>query len=262
MLNQFKIGAKLTIGFSLVLVLLVIVAVVGYIALASNRQATKDTMQVEENRANVLSIRIHVNRALLRAAKGSLFRDLDFQTQRKGIDGELADVAKTLGEAISTANRPNLENLLTEYETFKADNDKWFQDEEKRVAAEQKLITVARNATAALEECVKLFCEEAEATKTGEGNDERLNATLVRQALRLEGYISDLGALRRGYYQMKAEPKADEQQKLGRNLETNAEKLEQAAAVHDFYANSQQRKREYAKSRQRKLSKEAKTADM
>jgi len=226
MLNRFKIGAKLTIGFSLVLVLLLIVAVVGYFALAASKQSAREATVVEENRANVLTIRINVNRALLRAAKGSLFRDADFQTQRQAIDREFAEIANTLGEKVSQANRVNLENLLEEYKKFTTDNDLWFRDETRRVAAEVRLVTAANNVADTLAECAQLFRDEAERMKTGEGTDERIGARFARQAFQVKEFTSDFESLRRGYFQMRSEPNAAKQQELGRALGANARKLE------------------------------------
>jgi len=225
MLNRFKIGVKLTIGFSLVLVLLVVVAVVGYFALAASKQSAREIMEVEENRANVLSIRIDVNRAMLRAAKGSLFRDLDWQTQRQGIDQNFDKTVAALEQTIARENRTNLDNLVRTYNTFKTDNDHWFRDEVKRVDAEARLVTAANNATDALTECTQLFKDEAEAMRTGEGAEERIGARFVRQAFQMQGFSSALEALRRGYFQMKSEPDAARQQELGRALETNATQL-------------------------------------
>jgi len=225
MLDQFKIGTKLAGGFLSVIFLLIVVAGVGYYALNASANSTKDVLRVEDTVIHILAFRVDVNRSLIASAKASLFRDLE---QEKAIDELSADVGKTaseLGELVVGANQERLQNLMKEYEGFKADTKSWFRAEEKRVLAEQNMLKAGGDAASELDACSVAFKAAADADVTGEGLEERVPRRIVRRTFTLTQSISDLNFLRRGFYMMMAETNVEEQIKQGNALATGLANL-------------------------------------
>jgi len=226
MLNQFKIGTKLTVGFLLVLTLLVTVAGVGYIALEAGQKSTQELLLVENNLGNILGIRILINRAQVQAAKGSLSRDFHYEQARQDIDKELDELANSMKEILSKANLDSLETLLAEYNAFKNADYNWYRAEEQRIVEQKAIIDAASLASEALQACSNIFLQEAESTKEGEGNEERVLHRFVQQAHEVETFITELLGLRRGYYALMAEPNYEERRRQGEGLLTGAEELQ------------------------------------
>ncbi|MCL2624426.1 MAG: methyl-accepting chemotaxis protein [Planctomycetaceae bacterium] len=225
MLNRFKIGTKLTAGFLLVLVLLLAVAGVAYLALDASHQSTQEIRKVEDNLSNILTIRININRAQVQAAKGSLFRDFNFEKARKGIDDEIKTLADSMRDSLSPENQKFLDDLLNEYDNFKTFDGNWYSAERDRLVAQEKLATAGIVVTESLQKCSDSFMEAAEALKEGKENEEKIPARYVRQALEVEHLLTKANDLRRGFYVMMEEPNSEKQSKLGEELLAEAGKL-------------------------------------
>ena len=219
MLNQFKIRTKLTVGFLSVIVLLIIVAGVAYFALDTSQKSTQAMLQIETNRANILTFRVNLNRAQLAATSGSLFRDLKYHKDRQVIDKEITDLADILQQTLVGKNLENLHRLLAEYENFQGTDDQWFRSEEERIKLEVNLISMGNQTTDMLHQCIDGFSTDVEAAKIMEDDGEYIKRDLVRPAMELEELAIEVQALRRGYYRMMAETNLTEQQTIGNELE-------------------------------------------
>ena len=219
MLNQFKISTKLTVGFLSVIVLLIIVAGVAYYALDTSQKSTQAMLQIETNRANILTFRVNLNRAQIAATSGSLFRDLQYHKDRQVIDKEITDLAEILKRTLVGENLENLHRLLDEYYNFKGTDDQWFRSEEDRVKLEANLITMGTQTTDMIHICIDGFNADVEAAKKLEEDGEYVKRDLVSPAMELEELAIDIQALRRGYYRMMAETSFEERQRIGIELE-------------------------------------------
>ena len=220
-----NIGTKLVIGFVSILILLAIVAGVGYYAISTSAKAIDYLLQLEENRIDVLTIRTRLNRAEIYAARGELFRDMNFQKMRQSIDQEIADIIGRLRILLQDDELRKLESLAVEYEKFKTDNDKWFAIEQNRVAAVDRLRKAGFDVVAALEEVVASFQASAEESKTGEGTEERVIARFFTRTLELGKFISEVNDCRRKFNLMAAEPNAGKKIEMGKELDAEANDL-------------------------------------
>ena len=124
MLNNFKIGTKLTGGFLAVIVLLIIVAGVGYYALDATKKATQELMDTEQNISNILHYRINIRETQIAAAQGSLTRDFANEDTIRNNSKEAEEITGRLKLSLSARNLKNLEKLVEEYDDFKEDNYK------------------------------------------------------------------------------------------------------------------------------------------
>ena len=198
----------------LVLLLLIAVACAGYYALNASEKSTQSLLLIQGNRANLITIRQHLLRAQLQAAKGALYNDPSYEKARQNIDTEISAVADELkAKMISKENQQDIITLTDAYKGFVAEDDQFYRAGEKFTEAEKKLVDAGRLANAQLQDCIDHFVKAVEESKQGDGDEATVSNKFVQQILKLEHAVIDLADIRREYYRMKSLSSLEEQQK-------------------------------------------------
>ena len=231
MLNKFKIGQKLVLGFASVLVLLAIVAGVGYYALTESKRTSAEMMDIQYLYVDALRYQGLIRRARLFSAESALYRDLSYQARRQGVDREIREIEDRVDGRFLAANQQRFESVRSEYAAFIQTDDRWYTAEAERVRAFGELVRAAGNAAELLQDAIDAYVAAIrESTRTeGAGNDaiELVNYRFVSLLQDLEDRMTGLQELRRDYFRLVAEPNAEEQKRLGVNLTAAANKLEE-----------------------------------
>ena len=214
MLDRFKIGTKLTVGFMFVLLLLIIIACVGYYALVASEKSTQSLLLIQGNRANLITIRQHLLRAQLQSAKGALYSDASYEKAREGIDAEIYKIAAELKEKmISKENQQDIVVLTDAYAKFVTEDTKFYSTGEAFTQFENKLLDAGRAADAQLRSSVASFVKAVNESKQGDGENEYVKNRFVQQILQLEHALTGLSDLRCAYYKMKSQAKLEDKKK-------------------------------------------------
>ena len=223
MLNRFKIGTKLTAGFMLVLLLLIIVAGVGYYALNADAKTTEYLSLIQSNQSNLTLIRQHLLRAQLQAAKGALYDDPSYEKARQDIDTEIYAVAEILKQNMVTEeNQQDILALIDAYKKFANEDSRYYRAAEKFTEAENKLIEAGRVATERIQNSIDGFVNALNETKREDADEKD---RLVKLIMQLEHAMTGLSDLRRGYYRMKSQSSLEEQKKEAATMQEEGEVL-------------------------------------
>jgi methyl-accepting chemotaxis protein len=133
MLNKFKIGKKLIMGFVFVLLLLLLVAVCGYWGLLQNTDTTNEVLDVVEVQNQVLEMRKTMFQTQINILNGNLHRDKKFAEDRQILDKHFCELADTIKHSLKHKELEIFGNLVTAYNDFVDLDKRWDQVEEERV---------------------------------------------------------------------------------------------------------------------------------
>jgi methyl-accepting chemotaxis protein len=218
MLNKFKIGTKLMVGFFLVLFLLVFVAACGYYGLQQAADTAANTEYVTNIRNGSVTISRLTFEARLAAAYGVLYRNEKFKTDRQLHDAEIAKIydktITTIGNDNSqTENHNDLNSINESYLKFAKIDDDWYVLESER---KKKLAELVQKAVLINDKLVELANAIKEAMikpeESQEVNGQRfVSEKRMNQLQNCEQCIRVLQELRRLFYQYFSQ--TDEKQK-------------------------------------------------
>lgn len=168
MLNRFKIGTKLAIGFFIVIVLLVAVAVTAYIGMNISAGSMNEALKTEDLQTDVMSMRREALFAQIVSCDSTIYGNLDNIQKRYIHDQEIESISKKIENELSPANKDNLAKLKKLYETFKTADDNWYALERERRAANAQMVVDAGILTKAFESLRDAFTELGEKTEAKE----------------------------------------------------------------------------------------------
>lgn len=214
MLNRFKIGTKLIIGFAVVLLLLLLAAGVGYYALDASQKSTLAMLEVQDQYSDMQDYYQLVNMAQLHAVNGALFRDLSKEGERKKVDEKIKAIETKVDGKFGEKNAELFPELVKSYQDYVTEDVKWYRAEEKRVEAQKQLIEVAAQSVNAMDQCIELFKKAADETKSGESGAEKVNYNITQEIFQAEEFLTEIQGLRRDYFALMSEPNFVESQKL------------------------------------------------
>lgn len=231
MLNRFKIGTKLITGFLLILFLLLVVAACGYFGLTESAKTTEDVLELEDLQSRVLDMRGLMLRAQIATANGSLTRNDEFKKAREVSDVKLDEIAESIREELSDANKQNLANMKTAYLKFTDIDNDWYAQEASRKIHEA---TQVSNARIILDTLADIRDRIANAMKTPEEAHQNGGKTFftedrVNQLAQAEHCLTLMQAIRRNYAQFFSELDAKEKENLSQRIQEGI-----AALRHDL----------------------------
>ncbi|MDR2706143.1 MAG: methyl-accepting chemotaxis protein [Planctomycetaceae bacterium] len=233
MLNKFKIGTKLIGGFTLVLLLLVIVAFGGYFGLTSSTATTEQMMSVQDIYHEMQEIQTTVFQAQIMATNGVLYRDMKFAEERKKIDQQFKEIADLVHPKMLDANKERLENLLETYKKYIELDDSWYKIELKReeelgtLKEEAELIASSLNQ---LSTNIEKSMESLEEVKEIDGQRYTSEDRAI-QLKQINHASTTFARLRRFYYQYFSELKPKNKQEVVELIAKNVQELRKELEV-------------------------------
>lgn len=236
MLNKIKIGAKLSAGFGLVLILLLIVAVCGYVGLVQSGKTTDDALATEDIQTQMQRMRRNIVEAQLISANGSLFRDPEWEKERLKVDEAVEDIAKDVRDKLLDENRTDFDKLIKVYEEFKKDDTEWYQVERQRIEGQTRLVQNSNAAATRLLEVRamndQLMRNPNEFRQIDDGTwfAERRVARLVE----IDDFIKSLQTLRMDYYRAMSTANKEAKEKSFAELEI--ETAEMIKSIKTYHA--------------------------
>ena len=229
MLNNFKIGTKLTVGFVLVVGLLILTAGIGWYALYESQRSTTQMMEVQDLLADALLYRRLLNTAQLHSANGTLYRDPARQTARKEVDKEINDVEGRMDGKFVDENAKIYPELVKAYEDFAKEDDQWYMLEAARTKAQDNMVDTAAKVIESAGSSMVFFKERLDESSSKVGDVDKVDRTIVDQMLRVEEYLANVQSVRRNFFRMMAEPNFSKKVEIGGETQADATKL-----VSDF----------------------------
>ncbi|MDR1053118.1 MAG: hypothetical protein LBL39_02990, partial [Planctomycetaceae bacterium] len=221
MLNKFKIGTKLMIGFFLILFLLVFVAACGYYGMSQGVKTSKASSDLVDVSDGVTALQGLTFESRLNATEGVLNRDEIFQKKRQVIDTKVKELYERLKEEITSIdgqeeNSKNLDEIYKKYEDFAQKDDQWYAKEKIRKGKLTDLVQQAESIYAKLKELSEVINEamvKPEESKEIDGQ-RFVSESRTTQLRRCERCINTLQELRRSFYQYFSQTEASAKQKI------------------------------------------------
>ena len=231
MLNKFKIGTKLTGGFMAVLILLVLTAGVAYFAITSILGAVTQLNFSAANLTSALNLRVLINRAMLTATQGALFKTLEYEEARKDLDKQINEIADGLEKTlISEENKAYLAKIRESYKAFVEQDTLFYRTQEKFNTAQAGIVTSNAEAEAALQKTIDEFVKQMDGSMVTDDTDKDAKKVYTsdhsaRMALDMQTLATAQMSLRRQYYRMIADPNAKTQKQKGDELIAGSDQM-------------------------------------
>jgi methyl-accepting chemotaxis protein len=239
MLNKFKIGTKLMVGFFLVLLLLLFVAVCGYYGLRQNAKAVANTAYLNEIQDASYSIRRLTFEARLAAAYGILYRNEIYADQRRVFDKEILEIHKKLSALLTNKtlatkklqeSKTDWDALIGHYNNFASFDDKWYAIEKDRKVKLEALVGRAEFINTKLNELsetIKTAMLKAEESKEVDGQ-RYVSENRMLQLQQCEHSTYFLQRLRRLFYQFSAQTDSNEKIKIQTDIKKTIDDFKSA----------------------------------
>ena len=220
MLNNIKIGTKLTVGFCFVLLLLLVVAISGYIGLVQSGKTTDDALATEDIQTQMQRLRRNIVEAQLISANGSLFRDLEREKERIKVDEEIAGIVKEVKDKLLENNRADFDKLVAVYDEFKKDDAQWYQVERDRVAGQAHLVENSTAAYTLLNEVRTMNDQLMRDPKESRKIEDELwlSEQRVVRTMEIDDFIKSLQTLRMDYYRAMSNANLEAKDKMFEDL--------------------------------------------
>ncbi|MDR1925148.1 MAG: methyl-accepting chemotaxis protein [Planctomycetaceae bacterium] len=204
MLNKFKIGTKLTIGFLLVLFLLIILAIVSYEGITS----VEANMESEGEYKDLLTTLVQVRRSLVTAqlssARGTISGDINYRSARIKCDEFIKETSESIRNSLSTDNQKNLNELLEVYQLFTTDDDRWYEIEQQQNAIVIQLRHNAESVLKDLEQFAELIKKLMLDEKRIADDTEYYTKIRYDQTVEINFAVALMQSVRRDFYRVLA----------------------------------------------------------
>ncbi|MDR2346067.1 MAG: methyl-accepting chemotaxis protein [Planctomycetaceae bacterium] len=231
MLNKFKIGTKLTIGFFFILFLLILVAFCGYYGLDQATKIAETTSQITEIRNENTIISGLTFESRLIAAGGVLHRDEIYKEKRKEVDQKIKEVSDNLSKLLTETNQKenltDINSIIKSYTRFAEIDDHWYQLEAERKKMLENLVEKAVFINTKLTELAELIkTTMLKPEESQEVNGQRFVSEHRMQHLQqCEICIIILGELRRSFYQYFSQTNEQIKEGIADTIEKTIEKF-------------------------------------
>jgi methyl-accepting chemotaxis protein len=233
MLNKFKIGKKLIVGFVFVLLLLLLVAISGFWGLLRNATATDNVLDVVNIQGQIFEIQKTMFQAQINTLNGVLYRDRKISEERRILDQNLSELADTLKPTLKHEDQEILGNLVTAYDEFADLDERWYDVEDERVKEVTRMIERATsivNNLRALSDAIENAMKTSEEAK--EIDLERYFSEKRSIQLKQITYCTTIFArLRRYFYQYLSELNPQNREKIVADIEKNIQDLHKELEV-------------------------------
>ncbi len=225
-MNNIKIGTKLTAGFVLVILLLLLVGAVGYYAVVSSAKMTEETAKVGEYVQQGSLFQKRVGDALLFSAYGAIDHDRKHMTAIDEIYKEMKKLAGDLTPKLLEGNRPNLVKAIDLFKEFNDDDMLWYAKE----LDWQKSLNLRRDmANKTLDLLAELAVSVEKVTEEDAYKDDKGTVFFAKDRVLLSGNIDKaitlVQAIRRECFQHQSAIQEKEKIELDKKIEENGKEL-------------------------------------
>ncbi|MDR0871512.1 MAG: methyl-accepting chemotaxis protein [Planctomycetaceae bacterium] len=132
MLNSIKIRAKVSLGFGIALLLMLIIAAVGYFALVESSQTSKRVDKLRDVNSAIYESRIALLTANAAVKNGIIYRDEKYRTERQAQDKIFAEWTEKAEIGLSEEEKKELTQIRQQYKQYADADDEWYQLDAKR----------------------------------------------------------------------------------------------------------------------------------
>jgi methyl-accepting chemotaxis protein len=243
MLNNLKIGTKLTGGFIIILGLLCVTAGVGYFALKSSTSATEEMMKDEAVLIDITQLRGNFVESQFQLADAALYRKLSNKEEKKTLDEQIREIEERIKGGFKDEDEKTFAKLLEAYDNFYKSGTKWFEKEEERAKTHGAQTTLGGNVEKGMDNYIDAFTKAMEETKTNEGGTEKVSHEYAILSMELGKLRADIEALRRGYYRLLAEADSQKQAAIKTEIDASAGNLEKALEAFEGKIKNEDRRK-------------------
>jgi methyl-accepting chemotaxis protein len=127
MLNNLKIGTKLTLGFVLLLLLLFAIAGTGYYALTESIRASNEVSDISETFAKIDEMQSVILTARVAMQNGVILRDPKFRDERRELDKRFYAIVEEVKKGLEQTETEELDKIVEKYKHFSGTDDRWYE---------------------------------------------------------------------------------------------------------------------------------------
>ena len=227
-------------GLSLILLLLVITAGVGYYALKTTRKATTTVETMQSDRDDITTLRAHINSAHILLLEGAATYDPSNEKAWQNMDVEITNIIAQLLNKKHTGDdyQQDFDKLHTIYNQLVEACTKFYRAQQNFITTQEELKRTHMASAEVLEACLVGFAEMLGSMKVTD--ETGIDAEKAKNKVVWKEYIPDYPAQRAfelnriaveqmrlccSYYRMIVQPDDGKQEKMLEELTKDGEKL-------------------------------------
>ncbi|MDR0705844.1 MAG: methyl-accepting chemotaxis protein [Planctomycetaceae bacterium] len=201
MLNKYKIGTKLSGGFIIILVLLLLVTATSWLGMKTGNANMKEVLNTEELQSNVLQMQQLVLNAVVTTLKADITRNLKYEQERQKYDVQMKEVADRIRDQLQPQSREDLIAIEKIYTEFIKSDTIWYEEERKRRETFQVFSDAGRFVVSNLKECNTAISKSIEKTTIENENKKYYHKELVDVQQFFDMAVLKMQDVRRWFYQ-------------------------------------------------------------
>ncbi|MDR3198351.1 MAG: methyl-accepting chemotaxis protein [Planctomycetaceae bacterium] len=222
MLNKYKIGTKLSCGFIIVLILLILVTATSRFGMQTVNSNISNLLETEQIKGTVRQIRLTIILAIGTSLNSSLNHDLTCEEDRKNHDKQIKEFADQIRDHLPPETSKDFAKIEEIYAEFVTSDTVWYQEERKRTEALQNLKQTGETVVNCFQECVDAITLSMEKNLAENNNQKFYPKELADLQQFFETASSQMQHARQWYYQY-VEEITDVQRKLKFQSDINEE---------------------------------------
>ncbi|MDR2114843.1 MAG: methyl-accepting chemotaxis protein [Planctomycetaceae bacterium] len=201
MLNKYKIRTKLSGGFIIVLILLILVTATSWLGMKISSSNMKSLFEIEQIQGTVRQIRLNKHLAVTTTLNASLMHDLKYEHERKEYDKRIKEFADQIRDHLTPEVSKELKTIETIYENFIKSDSLWYQEERKRVETIKIFSKTGESLVNTFQSCSDSIAQSLEKSII-ESNDKKYYYKDLVDLLQLfETTVAQMQNARQWYYQ-------------------------------------------------------------
>ncbi|MDR2704703.1 MAG: methyl-accepting chemotaxis protein [Planctomycetaceae bacterium] len=222
MLNKYKIGTKLSGGFIVILILLLLVTATSWLGMRTGNSNIKEVVNTEELQSDVLQMQQLVLNAVVTTLRADITRNLKYEQDRKKYDVQIKEIADHIRDQLQPQCQENLMAIEKIYAEFVENDTIWYQEERKRAETSQIFIEAGHFVVNSLNECNTAISKSIKKTIIEHENQKYYHKELVDLQQFFDLATSRMQDARRRFYQFEvatdAKAKAEYQESIDKGI--------------------------------------------
>ncbi|MDR2757262.1 MAG: methyl-accepting chemotaxis protein [Planctomycetaceae bacterium] len=201
MLNKYRIGTKLSGGFIIVLILLILVTATSWFGLKTINSNMTVFLKIEQLQGNVRQIRLNILNSVTTALNSSLTHDLKYEQNRQKYDKLIQELMDQIRDQLPPETRNDFASIEKSYAEFIKGDTNWYQEERKRIETLRKFAEAGQTIVDNLQGCITTISEAMEKNIIENNNKKYYSKDLVNLETLFETALAQMQNARQWYYQ-------------------------------------------------------------
>ncbi|MDR2441611.1 MAG: methyl-accepting chemotaxis protein [Planctomycetaceae bacterium] len=201
MLNKYKIRTKLSGGFIIVLILLILVTATSWYGMRTINSNMDTLLKIEDTQGKIRQMRLTILNAITTALNASISHDLKYEQERQKYDKMVQGLATQIRDQLSSETLTDFETIEKIYAEFVKGDVSWYQEERKRMKIFQKFAETGQSVVDSFHECITAITESMEKNILENEGKKYYHKDLVVLEQLFQNAASQMQNARQWYYQ-------------------------------------------------------------